>query len=58
MISWGTFLLCNVAAKNKGGIYATRFLLGAVGLTFGGGQGNRLTWHRLRLANSPVSSFK
>ncbi|KAJ0413200.1 major facilitator superfamily domain-containing protein [Aspergillus carlsbadensis] len=29
MISWGTFLLCNVAAKNKGGLYATRFLLGA-----------------------------
>ncbi|KAL3487468.1 major facilitator superfamily domain-containing protein [Aspergillus germanicus] len=29
MISWGTFLLCNVAAKNKGGLYVTRFLLGA-----------------------------
>jgi hypothetical protein len=33
MISWGTFLLCNVAAKNKGGLYVTRFLLGAVRLT-------------------------
>ncbi|KAL2841758.1 major facilitator superfamily domain-containing protein [Aspergillus pseudoustus] len=29
MISWAVFLLCNVAVKNKGGMYATRFLLGA-----------------------------
>ncbi|KAL4766209.1 major facilitator superfamily domain-containing protein [Aspergillus foveolatus] len=29
MVSWGIFLMCNAAVKNKGGLYATRFLLGA-----------------------------
>ncbi|KAK7453159.1 hypothetical protein Landi51_04154 [Colletotrichum acutatum] len=29
MISWGIALLCHVPVTNKGGIYATRFLLGA-----------------------------
>ncbi|KAL3431398.1 major facilitator superfamily domain-containing protein [Aspergillus tetrazonus] len=29
MISWGIFLMCNAAVKNKSGLYATRFLLGA-----------------------------
>ncbi|CAH0048191.1 unnamed protein product [Clonostachys solani] len=28
MISWGIALLCHVPVNNKGGIYATRFLLG------------------------------
>ena len=28
IISWGIALLCHVPVKNKGGIYATRFLLG------------------------------
>ncbi|KAJ5441139.1 hypothetical protein N7491_003545 [Penicillium cf. griseofulvum] len=28
MISWGIALMCNAAVKNKGGLYATRFLLG------------------------------
>ncbi|KAL4943170.1 hypothetical protein BDV06DRAFT_234958 [Aspergillus oleicola] len=28
MVSWGIFLMCNAAVKNKGGLYATRFLLG------------------------------
>ncbi|GKT51666.1 MFS transporter prlL [Colletotrichum spaethianum] len=30
MISWGIALLCHVPVTNKGGIYATRFLLGVV----------------------------
>ncbi|GJC96012.1 hypothetical protein ColKHC_04838 [Colletotrichum higginsianum] len=30
MISWGIALLCHVPVTNKGGIYATRFLLGAM----------------------------
>lgn len=30
MISWGIALLCHVPVTNKGGIYATCFLLGAV----------------------------
>jgi hypothetical protein len=30
MISWGIALMCNAAVKNKGGLYATRFLLGVV----------------------------
>lgn len=30
MISWGIFLMCNTAVKNKGGLYTTRFLLGVV----------------------------
>ncbi|KAJ3941441.1 uncharacterized protein N0V96_008149 [Colletotrichum fioriniae] len=29
MVSWGIALLCHVPVTNKGGIYATRFLLGA-----------------------------
>ncbi|KAK1689894.1 putative pantothenate transporter [Colletotrichum godetiae] len=29
MISWGIALLCHVPVTNKGGIYATRFILGA-----------------------------
>ncbi|KAF0316120.1 hypothetical protein GQ607_016658 [Colletotrichum asianum] len=29
MISWGIALLCHVPVSNKGGIYATRFILGA-----------------------------
>ncbi|KZL67792.1 pantothenate transporter [Colletotrichum incanum] len=29
MISWGIALLCHVPVTNKGGIYATRFVLGA-----------------------------
>ncbi|KAJ5248583.1 hypothetical protein N7468_000034 [Penicillium chermesinum] len=33
MIGWGVFLMCNAAVKNKGGFYATRFLLGAVRIT-------------------------
>lgn len=32
MIMWGIALLCHVPVKNKEGIYATRFLLGLVGL--------------------------
>ncbi|KAJ5438112.1 uncharacterized protein N7458_009110 [Penicillium daleae] len=28
MITWGAVLMCNAAVKNKGGLYATRFLLG------------------------------
>ncbi|CEJ61091.1 Putative Pantothenate transporter [Penicillium brasilianum] len=28
MITWGIVLMCNAAVKNKGGLYATRFLLG------------------------------
>ncbi|KAL4905918.1 hypothetical protein BDW74DRAFT_167564 [Aspergillus multicolor] len=28
MVSWGICLMCNAAVKNKGGLYATRFLLG------------------------------
>jgi hypothetical protein len=30
MITWGAVLMCNAAVKNKGGLYATRFLLGVV----------------------------
>lgn len=30
MLSWGIALMCNAAVKNKGGLYATRFLLGVV----------------------------
>ncbi|KAL3297450.1 putative pantothenate transporter [Colletotrichum asianum] len=32
MISWGIALLCHVPVSNKGGIYATRFILGALNL--------------------------
>ena len=28
IISWGVMLLCHIPVRNKGGIYATRFLLG------------------------------
>lgn len=30
MISWGIVLMCNAAVKDKGGLFATRFLLGLV----------------------------
>jgi hypothetical protein len=30
MITWGIVLMCNAAVKNKGGLYAMRFLLGVV----------------------------
>lgn len=30
MIGWGVFLMCHAAVKNKGGLFATRFLLGLV----------------------------
>lgn len=28
MITWGIMLACNVAVKNKEGLYVTRFFLG------------------------------
>ena len=30
MVSWGVFLMCNTAVKNKAGLFTTRFLLGVV----------------------------
>ncbi|KAL0931314.1 pantothenate transporter [Colletotrichum truncatum] len=47
MISWGIALLCHVPVSNKGGIYATRFLLGAFEAGFFPGVILQMTyWYR------------
>lgn len=33
MVTWGAMLACHCAVTNKGGLFATRFFLGLVGVS-------------------------